>query len=167
MPFEFISSAESVAKQQQLWATLFGAAGIALFIFMQFKSKPPLYSLIGILLFAISGYFFYQSRQLSHNQGQWVIRINDQQIHWQSPDNTLDPSFTVDLHQIDYIDQSAEQSAGNDRPVYHLIMKNTDAIKLNAVSGINLNAFVTHLNQQGIETRRTNNYYLPVEQRQK
>ncbi len=167
MSFEFISSAENVARQQQIWGAAISIGGLLVIAFATMRGKPAVISLAGVALLAVGGYYLYQSWQLSQNTGEWIIRVDDQEISWQSPDQNIDPSFTLALGEIAYIDKSAMQSQSDPRNVYHVVLNDESVIKLNDTSGIDLDALVEHLAGIGIEVKRTGKYYLPSELRHK
>ncbi|MGI9318497.1 MAG: hypothetical protein ACR2QW_14295 [bacterium] len=167
MSFEFISSAESVARQQQIWGAAIGIGGLLVIAFATIKGKPAMITLVGIALLAVGGYYLYQSWQLNQNAGSWVIGVNQQEISWQSPDQNIDPSFTLPLGDIAYVDKSAMQSQSDPRNVYHVVLNDESVFKLNDTSGIDLDAFVQYLAATGIEVKSTGKYYEPSELRHK
>ena len=167
MAFEFISSAESVARQQQIWGAVICVGGLLVIGFAMIRDKPMVFNLAGIALLAAGGYFLYQSWQLGQNQGTWEIRIDERGITWQSPDDNIDPSFSLSLGEIDYVDKSAEKSPSDPSNVYHMVLNDESVIKLNNTSGVDLDAFVAHLADSGIEVKSTGKYYLPSELRHK
>ncbi len=167
MPFEFISSAENVARQQQLWGALIGIGGILLVGYAQLKGKPLAYNLGGLALVAVGGYFLYTAWQLGQQAGEWVIRVDDSQINWNSPNQTVDQSFALGFDEISFVDRSAKADPSDDRSVYHIVLNDDSAIKLNDVSGIDLDKFVDSLVAQGIETRETGKYFKRAELRNK
>lgn len=167
MSFEFISSAENVAGQQQIWAAVIGVAGLVVLGYATVKEKSLAINLAGIALLAVGGFYLYQSWQLSQTGGEWVIRISDQEISWQSPNQSIDPSFTLALGEIEYVDKSAKQSQSDPRNVYHIVINDQSVIKLNNASGIDLDKFVQHLADTGIEVKSTGKYYQPSELRHK
>ena len=167
MAFEFISSAQSVAQQQQIWGAAIGAGGLLVIALAMIRDMPTVVNLAGVALLAVGGYFLYQSWQLGHNQGTWEIRIDERGITWQSPDDNIDPSFNLSLGEINYVDKSAEKSPSDPSNVYHVVLHDESAIKLNNTSGVDLDAFVQHLADAGIEVKSTGKYYLPSELRHK
>ncbi len=167
MPFEFISSAETVARQQQLWGAIIGIGGLLLLGFAQLKGKPTVLILMGVALAAVGGYYLYQAWQLGQKAGEWVIRVDNQQIDWSSPNESVDPSFTLDFNDIAFIDRSAKSSPTDDRSVYHIVLNDESAIILKDISGIDLDQFVDYLVKAGLETRETGKYVERPELRNK
>lgn len=167
MPFEFISSAESVARQQQIWGAAISIGGLIVIAFATIKGKSAVFNLVGIALLAAGGYYLYQSWQLNQNTGEWIIRVNEHELSWQSPEQNIDPSFTISLGEIAYIDKSVMQSQSDPRNVYHVVLNDETVIKLNDASGIDLDALVEHLAGTGVEVKRTGKYYQPSELRHK
>ena len=165
MSFEFTSTAVSVARQHQLWGLLIGAAGLGVAAFVVARGKPAAFNLVALALIAAGGWYLFQSWQLGRTDGEWVISVNGQQLSWQSPNETLDPSFVVSLAEIDYLDLSAMAARGDERPLYHLILNDGNAIHLNPISGIDFPALSQHLSTLGIETRETGRFHLPLELR--
>ncbi len=167
MSFEYISSAVSVARQQMLWGFLVGGLGVAWIAFILARGKRRVMLLGGIALLAAGGWFVFQSWQLGRSEGEWRIVVDDSHIDWQSPNEAVDPSFTVPLDAVDYLDRGARASRADERPLYHLVLKDDSAIALNPVSGVDLAVFSTYLASVGIETRQTNRFHLPMELRNK
>ena len=165
MPFEFTSSAVSVARQHQLWGLLIGAAGLGVAVYAMAKGKPMVLHLVALALVAGGGWYLYQSWQLAGAGGEWQIRVDDRVVSWQSPDESVDASFEVPLGNIDYLDLSAMAMRGDERPLYHLILKDGSAIYLNPISGIDFNELSGHLATLQIETRETGRFHLPLELR--
>ena len=163
--FEFTSTAVEVARQQLLWAGLVGGVGSIIFVVALARGKSRVPVLIGAALMAGGGWYLHQSWQLGSSGGEWSITIDNSQIKWQSPNESVDGSFTVDLAEVDYYDRGARASRGDERPLYHLVMKDGTAIQLSPVSGIDLESVGRHLNGLGIETRQTGRFHTPVELR--
>jgi hypothetical protein len=158
MPFEFISSAEDVARQQQLWGVIIGSVGLLLLGFAQYKGRPLVLSLIGVALIAVGGYYLFQAWQPGQTAGKWVIRVDSRQISWSSPNESVDQSFTVNFNDIAFIDRSAKSSPTDDRSVYHIVLADESAIMLKDISGIDLDQFIKYLEAAGLETRETGKY---------
>lgn len=167
MPFEFISSAAAVARQHQLWGIVIGCVGLLILGYAMIKHKPLVMTLGGLALAAVGGYYLYLSGQLAGNSDQWAIRADSNTISWQSPDQALDPSFTLSLAEIDFIDRSAKQSRSDEGNVYHIVLKDGSAFALNDVSGIDLDQFAQAIASTGIEIKETGQYHLPQELRNK
>ena len=167
MPFEFISDAEKVAGQQQLWGIVIGIAGILLIGFAMMKGKPAIFNFAGLALLAVSGYYFYQHYLLQQQPGQWEIRIDDHAIDWRSPNEDVDKSFHIQLVDIDFIDRSAKGGTSDPGNVYHIIDKTGVDTYLNPVSGVDLDKFAEHLSGKGIEIKSTGKYRVSIEQRNK
>lgn len=165
MPFEFTSSASSVAQQQQLWGWLLGAVGLGVAVYAIVRGKPMVMILISFALLAGGAWYLYQSWQLVGTDGEWEIYLDDHRLSWHSPNESLDTSFDITTEKIDYLDLSAMAMRGDERPLYHLILKDGTAIHLNPISGIDFNAFSRHLSTLGIETRETGQFHLPLELR--
>lgn len=167
MAFEFTSSAVSIARQHQLWGLLIGAAGLGITAYALARGKPHALGLAGLGLMAVGGWYLFQSWQLASVGGEWEIRVDEQSFSWQSPAESLDPSFAVAVSDIDYLDRSAMRTRGDERPLYHLIMRDKTAIHLNPMSGVDFAALSRHLATLQIETRQTDRFHLPVELRAK
>ncbi|MBX2869131.1 MAG: hypothetical protein KTR18_10675 [Acidiferrobacterales bacterium] len=167
MAFEFIGHADDVAKQQQLWGAVLLGASALLAGYTISKGKPAVYWGGVLVIAAIGVFYLYQWSQLKTNMGEWIIRADDNGISWRSPDESIDRSFNVSYTNIEYIDRSAMLNPSDHRRVYHLILRDGDPVKLNAISGVDLEALVATVANAGIEIRETNDYYLPVEERNK
>ncbi len=165
MTFEYIGSAETVAKQLMPWGIGLLAVGIGFLIFSQMKDKALVYNLASLALIAVGAYMLFQAKVLNQSGGEWHITANHQQIDWRSPDEKIDQSFSIGLQDIAYIDEGAEPSAADSRPVYRLIGLDESVIKLDRVSGIDMHAFVQFLASQGLEIKATEKYRKSVEQR--
>ena len=167
MAFEFIGHADDVAKQQQLWGAVLLGASALLAGYTISKGKPAVYWGGVLVIAAIGVFYLYQWAQLKSNMGEWIIRSDDQGISWQSPDETIDRSFDLTYSNLNYIDRSAMLNPSDHRRVYHLVLHEGEPIKLNSVSGVDLEAFVSAVANTGVEIKETNDYYLPVEERNK
>ncbi|MEM7194956.1 MAG: hypothetical protein AAF402_08400 [Pseudomonadota bacterium] len=165
MDFEYIGNASLVARQLLPWAIGLAVLGLAVLIYSQVKDKSHIYLIFSLALIAIGGYMYFQSSELKGAYRDWVIRVDGDLISWQSPSDQVDPSFEAIVSDIEYIDEAAEPNASDSRPVYRLIMKNGDVIKLNPISGVDLHSFTQHLVSRGLEIRATEKYRKPVEKR--
>ena len=163
--FEFTSTAVEVARQQLIWAGAVGGAGCIILVLALSLRKSRVLATIGIALIAGGGWYLYQSWELGSSRGEWRITIDDVRIDWQSPNESVDRSFTVPLEQVKFFDRGAQASRGDERPLYHLVLEDDSAIRLNPVSGIDLESFGTHLSTIGIETLESGRIHLPGELR--
>lgn len=165
MPYEFVSSVNAVARQQQLWGVLIGGIGLAIIIFALVRDKGMVLSLIGLALIGTGGFYLYQSLQLRQSGGEWRISIDQGVFDWQSPNQQVDPSFRISVADIDFIDRGARSTASDEQPRYHLVMLDDGVIRLREISGIDLTTLVHQLEQQGVEVKETGQFYNPVELR--
>jgi len=167
MPFEFTSTVNAVARQQQLWGLLVGGLGGLVIAYAMLKGKGPALLLISLVLIGSGGYFFYRAWQLNQGNGEWVIVVDRNAIDWQSPNQRVDPSFTVALEEIDFVDRGTRSAASDERVRYHLVLKDQSVRPLNDVSGIDMDQFARYLEKQGVTVKETGRFYPPAELRNK
>jgi len=165
MTFEYIGNTEVVVKQLMPWGLGLLAFGIGFLIFSQMKDKALVYNLASFALIAVGGYMLFQAKSLNESSGEWRITADQERIDWRSPNDRIDQSFSIALQDIEYIDEAAEPSASDSRPVYRLIGLDGTVIKLNRISGIDMHAFVQFLAKQGLEVKPTEKYRKSVEER--
>ena len=71
-------------------------------------------------------------------------------LHWESPENTVDPSFSVALDDIQQVLVERWTDASVARERYTLVT-NSGNIVLNPISGVNLEELSRVLSENGIE----------------
>ena len=163
MSFEYIGSAAAAAKQLMPWGGGLLAVGIGFLIYSQIKDKALAYTLVSFALMACGGYMLYQSKILSAVDGEWRINADSQTINWQSPDESVDPSFNISLSDIDYIDRAGDAHTSANRADYRIIGKDGSVRLLSYISGIDMFAFISFLESNGLEVKETGKYRKSVE----
>lgn len=94
---------------------------------------------------------------LIRSGGNWTIEIKDGHIKWDSPDQSVEKSFSLALADIDkilFIVDEIEEDGREDIDDYAILEKNGNKRHLSNVSGIDLKAFIKALRAEGIAAEK-------------
>ena len=149
MTFSYTGSAEAMASQTLPWGVALIVIGLGFVIYRYRRDKSYIYMLAGIAFALAGSWISYQAVLLKRHPGTWQIQIDENQVIWESPHDGVDPSFRLQLPEIDHILVERWIDASELRARY-TIVTDSRKIVLNPISGINLNEFADALASSGV-----------------
>jgi hypothetical protein len=154
MEFEYIGNATAISKELMTASIALLVAGGLLTWFSRIRGKTMLYSLVGVVAMTIGGYYLYKATLLDRVDGDWQISIRADRIDWRSPSERVEASFAIDLADIDHVEVDTLSHRQDNLKQTRIVLTDGDRIQLGDLSGIDLEAFVTHLESLGVKVER-------------
>ena len=154
MSFDFIGTPDSISRQNLSWGTGLVIVGLVLLMYALSKDKSRGLVIAGCLLLAAGGWLSYQSRQLGNTRGVWSISANQHILRWQSPNESLDQSFSVELGKIEHIIVESYNGLPESQNKYTLVKIDGMEIRLTTISGINLGELIRFLQSQDVQVKK-------------
>jgi hypothetical protein len=108
--------------------------------------------LIVLSLFPV-GIGILMGMSLIRSGGNWTIEIRDGRIDWDSPDQSVEKSFSLALADIDKVlieIEDIEKDGSEDIDGYAILEKSGNRRRLTNVSGVDVKAFANALVAEGI-----------------
>ena len=149
MSFSYTGSAEAMASQTLPWGIALIVAGLGFIIYRIRRDKSYVYMLAGIAFALAGSWISYQAVLLKRHPGDWNIRVDEHRIVWESPHDAVDPSFELELADIDHILVERWIDASELRARY-TIVTGGGSIALRPISGVNLDEFTRALVSVGV-----------------
>jgi len=131
------------------------AAGALQFFFL---SKPDVSFILAIGIWLVAGFvgliFCWQGISLILSGGTWKIRVNEEGVSWESPNQSVDRSFNLKLSEIERVEIRVRRRKGktSTNRRYYLMTESGLEQKLSPNSGINLVQVVTTLERLGVKS---------------
>lgn len=94
---------------------------------------------------------------LIRSGGNWTIEIKDGRIEWDSPDQSVEKSFSLALADIDKIlieIEDIEKDGSEDIDDYFILENNGEKRRITNISGVDVKAFVEALVAEGIPVEK-------------
>lgn len=153
MSFTFIGNPEAIAKQNLPWGIGLLIIGIVALVYAFGKDRTLIWIVIGCLLLFAGGITTWRAKMIGASTQEWRITADAQTLEWQSANEQIDPSFSVQLDSIDHIVVESYENMPEIRNKYTLITREGSKIELNPVSGINLEELTRFLQTENIERK--------------
>lgn len=144
------------AKKKGITNIISGVIAIIVVIVLQIFvfSKPDvptgMIAIVWILAIIVPSLFIRSGLSLIKTGGSWEVRVDEEGISWQSPDENIDPSFHFKLSEMEGLETRFSKTAKNKKYRYYIKLKNGSEQKLSGTSGINIIQVIIELERLGL-----------------